>query len=65
MTTETSGKKSVAKKAKDLLEPLDRAHQEAFVETLRQGARIGSVFAIGVVLGLILAWIQGIGRSRR
>jgi hypothetical protein len=64
MTTEATGKKS--SKGKGLLEaPLDRVHQEAFVATVREGARIGSVLAIGIVLGLALAWIQGIGRTRR
>jgi len=66
MTTEKGSKESVAKKGRGLLEaPLDRAHQDAFVATVKDGARIGSVLAIGVVLGLVLAWIQGLGRSRR
>lgn len=43
---------------------LDRAHQQAFVTSVKEAARLGSVLAIGVVLGLALAWIQGLGRDK-
>lgn len=42
--------------------PLDRAHQEAFVFTVQEAARLLSVLAVGVVVGLVLAWVQGIRR---
>ena len=45
-----------------MLQPLDAEHQEAFVSTVRDMARAGSCLALGVVIGLAFAWLQGFGR---
>lgn len=48
--------------ASDTETALSKDNQEAFVQTARAAAQFGSALAIGVVIGLVLGWIQRLGR---
>lgn len=53
------------KRLTERLAPLDPEHQRAFVLSVRDLARAVIFLSLGVVLGVLAAWINGIGRKKK
>ena len=54
-----------ANRVADRFAPLDAQHQEAFVLSVRDIARAVIFLAFGVVLGVALAWINGLTGKKK
>jgi len=63
MPTPTNGVEPAHKPG--LLSPLDRAQQEAFVTTVREGARAGILLALGIVIGVAFTWLAGFRTKKK